>query len=298
MAREVANWVPYVAAHVPSAPDPVIEDAILEAARTFCRETELYVDGIPSLAYIPEDNYHSYSSGSTIDVIRFTRVTWGGKRLELKTREQLDRIDPKFEAGGVTKTSADPDYAASWKENHLMLYPNRTSWSYLDIASVTLASPGIITTSAAHGLSTTLSNPIHIKDTGVSEIDTPDSTGRYGLFATVLSDTTFTVSKTIAGAAINTTSSASTGSWAKTKVIDLRCVLTPKQDATTLPDEVYNYYRRPIVLGAAADLLMMPTAPWANEKAGLLMQARFEEAMRMALRDQANPPREVKYGGY
>lgn len=81
-----------------------------------------------------------------------------------------------------------------------------------------------------------------------------------------------------------------------------RAVLTPSNDATTLPDVVLNDYYDAIVSGAVARLQRMPGKEWTQPKYSAAHEAAFQTAVMNASARatdgrQTGVARKVRYGG-
>ncbi len=64
--------------------------------------------------------------------------------------------------------------------------------------------------------------------------------------------------------------------------VAVRVVFRPEEDATELPDFLYNEWRRAICHGAAADLYALPNVQWESARAEQKHRARFVRAKTLA----------------
>ena len=68
----------------------------------------------------------------------------------------------------------------------------------------------------------------------------------------------------------------------------LDVVLVPLQDGMSFPDHLYERWREAFVAGASARLLMHSNKPWTNEQKALVLQRKFDLAVRDARQNAAS----------
>jgi hypothetical protein len=64
--------------------------------------------------------------------------------------------------------------------------------------------------------------------------------------------------------------------------VQLELALKPAQDATTLPDAIYDRYREDIEFGARAKLRALPDKPWSNAEVAMALEAEFNRRISLA----------------
>lgn len=71
-------------------------------------------------------------------------------------------------------------------------------------------------------------------------------------------------------------------------VVNLHVVLVPLQSSMSFPDHIEERWREALVAGASARLLMHSNKPWTNENKAMLLQQKFDLAVRDARQNAAS----------
>lgn len=96
-------YFPDVLAHVPGAPDPIVEQSLCRAAREFFRRTRSWVQWLePLTVQASQSAEYDFEVPDQAEVVRLERATRGGAALQVAAFRELE-VDPA--TVGVTTPS-------------------------------------------------------------------------------------------------------------------------------------------------------------------------------------------------
>lgn len=89
-----STYFPDVLAHVPGAPDPIVEQSLCRAAREFFRRTRAWVQWLdPVTTQAAQSTEYSFVIPAGSEVVRLERATRNGAALEVSAFREL-QVDP------------------------------------------------------------------------------------------------------------------------------------------------------------------------------------------------------------
>lgn len=101
----IETLYPGVLASAPSVPEVLLDRALLETARDFCRRTRYLRTQLDPISLVADTSSYALTLPTDTALVDIIGVTLNGSELTPKTVEQLRRADPDWEAATGT-----PDY--------------------------------------------------------------------------------------------------------------------------------------------------------------------------------------------
>lgn len=95
-------WFPLVMVSAPSAPDPLVRQALCQAARDFFRRTYAWVEWLESQAASDgsQATQHDFDLPTQAEVLRIEKATANGRPIEVAAFRQID-ADPDLHLSGT-----------------------------------------------------------------------------------------------------------------------------------------------------------------------------------------------------
>lgn len=94
-------WFPFVMVHAPTAPDPLVRQALCQAAREFCSRTYAWVEWLDSQATADgnQATQHDFDLPMQAELLRIEKATANGKPISVNAFRQVE-ADPDRHAKG------------------------------------------------------------------------------------------------------------------------------------------------------------------------------------------------------
>lgn len=102
----LATLRPFVQLVVPSAADPVVDLALITAARDFCRDTGVWVTSLTPINIVANTAVYTLTPPTGMSIVDVESVLVEGNKCRPSTPAQRDADDP----GWLTKTESRPRY--------------------------------------------------------------------------------------------------------------------------------------------------------------------------------------------
>lgn len=123
MTAAFSDFYPELLVHVPGAPDPLIDQAILNAAQEFCRETAVWQETLDSISTRPNVGVYELPLPTKTRSVLVVAAMHHGTWLRPRTTREMDRLLPDWR----TMTASAALYFASDVQGTIILSPIPTA---------------------------------------------------------------------------------------------------------------------------------------------------------------------------
>lgn len=249
MTTTLADWAERVRPDVPKCPVPLVQRAILDAAREFCEGSRIWYEQLSAIKVL-------------VGVRDYQLTSANGRIIGVKSA----KIDDK---GADIEVDLDND-----RKLWLPYTPDEDSDLYLSLSDLTYAAVGTITSAATD-----------FEDEGVEAGDEICVTGSTSNNRRFNVDSVSTTEITV-DTDTETVTAEGTADASGVITIDGLVVwvfLQPEKTATSLPDILWNDWETEISDGARWRLMRVPKREWTSMELAAYYRGQFENAIASAL---------------